>query len=230
MTAHSSEMKRGPDRSAKKCEPDSASVEDRCHLESRGEPVAAYVALGSNEGDRRRAMRAAVSAIAACPHIWVDQGDGIASENDVASESGIASLYETSPVGGPPGQRRFLNSALRMTTTLAPIELLRTLLDIESSLGRVRSRRWSARTIDIDLLLVGDQVVHGPELTLPHPRLHERRFVLAPLAEIAGDCLHPVMGVSIASLLAMCVADEGDCVRLEGPRWAQETLDPAHRV
>ena len=139
----------------------------------------AYLGLGSNLGDRLVAMRAAIQALDDHPRIRVD------------FERGVAPLYETGPVGGPPGQGPFLNSAVRVGTTLSGMDLLCALLSIEESLGRMRGDRWDARIIDIDLLLFADLVVNGENLSIPHPRMHTRRFVLDPLAEIAGAKLCP---------------------------------------
>ena len=104
-------------------------------------PCTAYLALGSNLGDRLAAMRGAVRALCQHPHIHVNL------------EAGVASLYETSPVGVPPGRPAYLNSAVRVETTLSPDGLLSAVLSMEASLGRVRSTRWEDRLIDIDLLL-----------------------------------------------------------------------------
>lgn len=103
----------------------------------------------------------------------------------------VSSFYETHPVGGPAGQGLYLNAAARVDTTLPVQEFFDLLLRIESDLGRIRTQRWGPRTIDLDLLLFDDLVLHIPELTVPHPHMHERRFVLEPLAEIAPDALHP---------------------------------------
>jgi pantoate--beta-alanine ligase len=114
----------------------------------------------------------------------------------------ISSLHETLPVGGPAGQANYLNGAAVIATDRFPDELLAILRDIESQLGRARAGCWGPRTIDLDLLLYDQQVIHTPELTVPHPRMHERRFVLAPAAEIAADLRHPVQQVTIGELLA----------------------------
>jgi 2-amino-4-hydroxy-6-hydroxymethyldihydropteridine diphosphokinase len=148
--------------------------------------VRAYVALGSNLGDREAAIRAALAALAAVPGVEV-----------VA----VSSLRETDPVGFL-DQPRFLNGAAAVETTLAPAELLRTLLEVERSLGRTREGPpRGPRTIDLDLLLYGDRVVDEPGLALPHPRLHERRFVLEPLAELASGLEVPGKG-KVETLLA----------------------------
>jgi 2-amino-4-hydroxy-6-hydroxymethyldihydropteridine diphosphokinase len=109
-------------------------------------------------------------------------------------------LRETEPVG-PVEQGPFLNGAVQVATELGPRELLERLLDIEQRLGRVRAERFGPRTIDLDLLLYGDEVLDEPGLTLPHPRLHERRFALEPLAELAPDLVVPGRG-EVSALLA----------------------------
>jgi len=174
--------------------------------------VTAYIGLGSNLGDRLGAMRAALRALEAA-------GDPV-----VDGESGIASLYETSPVGGPPGQSTYLNSAVRVITRLAPSDLLQKLLAIETALGRARGWRWDRRVIDLDLLLYGGLAQDTAELTLPHPRLHERRFVLEPLSEIAAEAVHPRLGRTIRELAAELRegASDESVVRVAGPGWRLE--------
>ena len=147
-----------------------------------------YLALGSNQNDRLANMRAAIMALHAHPKIRVD------------FETGIAALYETTPVGVSHAQPLYLNSAVRVSTPLAPQALLQAILSIEDSLGRVRRRRGEQRMIDIDLLLYSDLIIEDGDLSLPHPRLHERRFVLEPLCEIAPDCIHPVLELTISAL------------------------------
>jgi len=129
-------------------------------------------------------------------------------------------------------QGDYYNTVVRVETSLHPVELLHTLLAIEASLGRVRNRPrgprgesfpgWEARNIDIDLLLYENVVYHDDALTIPHPRLHERRFVVEPLAEIAGELLHPVQGITIDSIARTLAepAPEGDIIRVFGPEWA----------
>ena len=104
-------------------------------------------------------------------------------------------------VGGPEGQRPYLNGALLLETSLEPEALLTRLLQIEAELGRCRSTRWDQRTIDLDLLLYDSLVVRSPELELPHPRMAVRRFVLEPAAEVAGSMVHPTIGWSVDRLL-----------------------------
>ncbi len=172
------------------------------------ESVTAYIALGSNMVDRFVSMRRAVKLLT--------ERDGII----VDCRTDVASLYETDPVGGPAGQARFLNSALRTRTSLKPLSLMEALLEIERTMGRQREVRWESRVIDLDLLLYGQLQFESPTLTLPHPRLHDRRFVLEPLAEIAGDVMHPMLGVTIDELNGTLrkTSIQG-IIRIAGPEW-----------
>lgn len=150
-----------------------------------------HVGLGSNLGDRRRNLAVALEAFTSHP--------------DLAGRVELvrASLaYETDPVG-PPGQGPYLNAAATIRTDLAPERLLAAFLGIERSAGRDRAGepRNGPRTLDLDLLLDGKTVLDRPGLTLPHPRLRERGFVLIPLAEIAPDAVEPVSGEPVQSLL-----------------------------
>jgi len=139
----------------------------------------AYVGLGANLGDREQNLRSALEALASVPRVQV-----------VA----VSSFRETEPVGYT-DQPRFLNAAARLETSLTPRELLDALLQIERSLGRTRTGpRYGPRTIDLDLLLYGDESVDEPGLRVPHPRLAERAFVLEPLAELDPSLVVPGSG------------------------------------
>lgn len=148
-----------------------------------------FLGLGSNIGDREGNIRAAVAKLAAYPGIRVER---------------VSSLYATAPVGYT-DQPEFLNAVAAVTTTLEPPALLAACLALERELGRERLIRWGPRTIDIDVLLYDDAVVASDELTLPHPRLLERCFVLVPLAEIA-PAEHLPGGRTAAEEAAACDA------------------------
>ena len=151
-----------------------------------GAPVArAYVGLGANLGEREPTMRRALALLGADPDVEV-----------VA----VSAFRETAPVGfldQPP----FLNAVAALETGLEPRDLLGRLLGVERALGRTRGERWGPRTIDLDLLLHGDAVLDEPGLTVPHPLLHERRFMLEPLAELDPDLVVPGRG-PVGELLA----------------------------
>lgn len=161
-------------------------------------PVEVYLGLGSNLGDRAAWLRRAVEALTALGESKVER---------------ISHLYETRP-WGLIHQPDFYNLALRLTTTLSAVELLRRTQAIERRLGRVRTVRWGPRTVDIDLLVYDDLTVETPELTLPHPRMLERAFVLVPLAEIAPDLV--IQGRPVREHLAR-LGDVSGRVRRVGP-------------
>lgn len=117
-------------------------------------------------------------------------------------------LYETAPVGGPESQRPFINAVARVETSLSPRRLLDVCLNIEDSLGRKRSIRWGPRTIDLDLLAFDQEIQSASDLTLPHPMMHERRFVMEPFVEIAPDFVHPVLEQTAAEILTSLPASE----------------------
>ncbi len=146
----------------------------------------AYIGIGSNLGDREENVRRAVELLG--------QRAGLITAS--------SSLFETEP-WGVADQPRFINAACGLETSLSPHELLVALRAIELEMGRDRctEQRWGPRVIDLDILLYGDLVLDTPELTIPHPRMHERIFVLAPMAEIAPETTHPVLGLCMADLL-----------------------------
>lgn len=136
----------------------------------------AFIGIGSNVGDRVAFCRRAVDRLGGTEGIAV---------------SAVSSLYETSPIGGPP-QRSYVNMAVKIETTLDPGELLACLKAIESSMGREPTdMRWGPRVVDLDILLYGEEKVQDPDLEIPHPRLAGRRFALVPLLEIAPDAADP---------------------------------------
>ena len=131
----------------------------------------AFLGMGSNEGDRLHFLREAVETL-----------DGVIE---------VSPVYETEPVGGPSGQMPYLNLVVELETDLSPRALLGVCQRLEAAAGRVRGERWGPRTLDVDVLLVDDIVVDEPDLTVPHPRMHQRRFVMAPLADIAPARVPP---------------------------------------
>ena len=145
-----------------------------------------YLGLGSNLGDRRRNLEAALDALRAHPQIAV---------------TAVSSFLETDPVGGPPGQGKFLNAAAKIETDLSPEALLEELKRVERALGRKPGPRWGPREIDLDILLYGDTILETGTLVIPHPRMRERRFVLEPLAEIAPAARDPATGRTVRELL-----------------------------
>jgi 2-amino-4-hydroxy-6-hydroxymethyldihydropteridine diphosphokinase len=142
------------------------------------------VALGSNLGDREGNLRGAIAALAS-----------------LLASVRVSSFHETEPVGVTTAQPLFLNAALVGESDLPAHMLLQRLLAIEAAFGRERPYPGAPRTLDADLILYGDQIIETPDLTVPHPRFRERRFVLEPLSEIASDWIDPVTGRSIAELL-----------------------------
>lgn len=164
--------------------------------------VKVYLGLGSNLGDRAANLREAIRRL-----------------TEKVTIQSVSSLYETEPwepalrseraerVEGSKGvsdQPAFLNAACGGETNLSPQDLLQFTQTIERQMGRVPTRRWGPRLIDLDILLYGDWILNTPDLTLPHPRLTQRRFVLVPLAEIAAEVVHPGNHLSVRNLLARC--------------------------
>ena len=146
-----------------------------------------YLLLGSNEGDRENLLENARFRISLL----------------VGKSVTTSGLYETAP-WGKEDQPSFLNQVMITETPLDPDLLLTTLLAIEKSLGRVRNEKWGPRTIDLDILFYGDQIVQKENLTIPHPAIAERRFTLVPLADIAPDFVHPVSMKTMKQMLDEC--------------------------
>ena len=156
--------------------------------------ITAYVGLGSNLGDRSRNLQGAIDRL-----------------GKVGIITAVSSIYQTKPWMVDGYQPRYLNQVVGVNTILDPLQVVTELLAIESSLGRVREEKNASRTLDLDLLLHGDIVLEASGVTVPHPRLHERAFVLVPLAEIAADVVHPILDRTISDL-----ADESDRSGISG--------------
>jgi 2-amino-4-hydroxy-6-hydroxymethyldihydropteridine diphosphokinase len=167
-----------------------------------------YLGLGSNLGDRRLALQSGLRELAA---------RGVFAKR-------VSSLYDTDPVGFL-DQPSFLNMAAEVTWEGSPEELLRHCLAAEKALGRVRQHQDGPRTLDIDVLLVGDLILKSVGLEIPHPRMHLRRFVLQPLAEITPHAVHPLMRLSVKELLENCRDDAG--VRKVAEPFTVEPPDPS---
>lgn len=163
-------------------------------MNDKHRPVIAYLALGSNLGDRLANIRGARRALHRPPEISV-----------VAASA----IYETEPVGGPEEQPAYLNAVLRVETPLAAAELLAASLAVEKLYGRRRLERWGPRSLDVDVLLFGDQIHNQRDLIIPHPRLPQRAFVLMPLLEIADDLTHPTLGMSLREMLSQLPSTAG---------------------
>lgn len=156
--------------------------------------VKAYLALGSNLGDREAILKGAREALHAAPGVRV---------------TACSPLYQTDPVGGPQGQGAYLNAVLEVETALSAPDLLKQCLAVEARFGRRREERWGARTLDVDLLFLGEETRGEASLVLPHPRLHLRRFVLKPLHDLVPGLIHPLLGRTVRELLMALPPDDG---------------------
>jgi len=159
----------------------------------------AFLSIGSSLGDRLSHCRQALEKLSREPGLAI---------------AAVSHVYETEPVGHC-SQPDFLNLVVALETEQSPRELLRLCQRIEQELGRQAGERWGPRVIDLDILLLGDQVVSEPDLEIPHPRMHERRFVLVPLQEIGFGARHPLLSRNAAELLAALGPGSQRVVRLE---------------
>jgi 2-amino-4-hydroxy-6-hydroxymethyldihydropteridine diphosphokinase len=150
------------------------------------EPVSAIIHLGSNIGNRSHFLSEALEHL---------KGLG-----DLVH---VSSVYETAPWGNQE-QQYFLNQAAELSTSLSPGDLMSALLEIEEKMGRQRTQKWGPRSIDLDIVFYGDQIIEQKELTIPHPQMHTRAFVLIPLLEICPDREHPVIKKTIWELYDEC--------------------------
>jgi 2-amino-4-hydroxy-6-hydroxymethyldihydropteridine diphosphokinase len=174
--------------------------------------IVIFLGIGTNQGDRDENMETAVALINA-------------SVGEILAVSGV---YETDPWGFE-SDSKFLNSVVKVTTRLSPLALLKKLQEIEEKLGRIRSlNRYSSRTIDIDILLYGSRIIRKKMLTVPHPCMPERRFVLVPLCDIEPEGIHPVLEKTFSDLLKECT-DSGIVTKydVEGmKRWMKQPEGP----
>ena len=166
----------------------------------------AWIGLGSNLDDRRALLEAALGSLQTESGIWL---------------RAVSSAWETTPVG-PVSQDLYLNAAATLQTDLPATDLLERLLSVEERLGRVRQKRWGPRRIDLDLLLFGPDLIEAPGLRVPHPYIMQRRFVLAPMIELAAGLRHPVSGVRLTDALRALPGGEESAqpvcsLRLPGP-------------
>ena len=159
-----------------------------------------YIGIGSNMGDPRRNCLDSIAKI---------------DKLDDCEVTSVSSLYLTEPIGVT-GQEWYINGAVSVSTGLSPFEMIERLFEIEGRMGRVREKRWGPRIIDLDILLFGQDIINRDTLKVPHPMMHMRRFVMAPMAEIAPDLIHPILGKSMVELLRAIPGDDQVIKRVEG--------------
>ncbi len=159
----------------------------------------AYIGIGSNLEDKRHKCLTAVERVEQIP------GSALTGRSD---------WYLTRPIGVK-GQDWYVNGVVSISTKIPPRDLLGRLLAIESDMGRVRRKRWESRIIDLDILLYGHEIIKEEDLTVPHPLMHLRKFVLVPLVQLAPDLIHPSLGVTIAELLRRMTNNGQEVIPLE---------------
>ncbi len=196
--------------------------------------VDCLIAFGSNQGDREGAYEAAVNSL---------------NQSQDVGVVAVSELHVTAAVGGSDDQPSYLNGAIRLSTSLSGVDLHQLLIQTENDLGRVRLDRWGSRTIDLDLLLYGENQISTPKLTVPHPRMSFRRFVLEPANEIAAEMIHPPSRLTIAQLMerialgsrvVLCLEDrdlnevygemEGEFTVKYGSAWTLERVDRCDQI
>ncbi|MCK8601311.1 2-amino-4-hydroxy-6-hydroxymethyldihydropteridine diphosphokinase [Desulfoferrobacter suflitae] len=158
-----------------------------------------FIGFGSNQGDSLRICREAVRRLGQNADIEIRR---------------VSSFYRTEPVGFE-DQPWFVNGVVQCVTDLEPQALWEVLAEIENHFGRIRAERWGPRTLDLDILAYGNEIIRLPDLTIPHPRMHERLFVLAPLQEIEPGWLHPVLHVGVVQLVERLGGSGKQVVRIE---------------
>ena len=169
------------------------------------------IALGSNLGDRKSHLQRALTDITQLSNLEV---------------VGLSRIYETAPVGGPDNQGAYLNAALLAYTSRTPQDLLRALHDIEARHERERTIRWGPRTLDLDLLCYGATISSEPDLLLPHPRMHQRRFVMVPVCDVAPDYHHPVLKQTMKEILNSLPIETGDLQAIS-EQWEYDSIRSA---